>query len=246
VSTGKQDMIKVSASGLEQFAGCPAAYRYGRVYSPLGETNQALKDGFDAHAILSNSVKDGHEPTDKAKNYAGVLRSLEESYDLTILARELDQKFEIIEGVILHRIMDIVAIWGGNTPVIIDYKTASKPWSKILVNSNAISAKSTGFQTACYLVCPPDVSPFTDKWANTMLYFIGTLTSKPDVITVKYAKEMEINLIDTIKLLKFCVENENFPKYRGEKCTYCNFQKICFNAKNWETLFREKEIVHDY
>lgn len=226
-------MIRVSPTTLDVFTKCPASYKFGLEWKCLLPVATWLTDGTNVHAKLAG---EDVELSANAKKYYKQLSDLEKQFDILVVGREMEQVFPISETVELKRIIDVVA-WYEDQPLIIDYKTASKPYDKICGKY----LKQKSFQTAAYMIDPPCFDPFITSWAKQFWYFVGT----PDthmVITCKHSKALENNFYKTVYLLECAFESNVFPKYYSDSnCKWCQWSKMCWKEKGWESLYKRKE-----
>lgn len=199
-----------------------------------------------AHEIL----KTGRVPkkaSPKARMYAKALADLRDRSGYQILkgAKELKQKIQLTEGIILTRIMDACATIR-REPVIIDFKTAARPWFTVgsietidgVVATVQDAPQRTGFQSIAYLIPPPDPKPF-DIWPTRLDFLLST----GDIHTYRYNKADHDELIVASEIVRTAAKSnriEDYPKVRGYNCQYCPWKAPCFNQHGWRKDFKRR------
>ena len=146
--------VQLSASALDYFFSCPGKLLMSSSYDPV-EMSQPLVDGIHTHRLLAGESVP--EASEAAVGYYESLFELAATYEIDVAAHEVEQVFQLEEGLWYKRIIDGVGTWQG-LPVLIDWKTSAKgPWPYFRGdNRRKIIPKSLTFQAVSYLIPPPD------------------------------------------------------------------------------------------
>lgn len=249
--------IVLSASSISRFYTCPMAYKLSRQYK-LAQEPQHFKDGTDAHAMMTGANVPTASP--KALEYFKSLDKLRTQWGLKIEKghQEVDQKFEIYPGIILHRIVDALAMLHDNL-LVIDWKTASMLdyWAVAVSNANLdggstygkVYPKAAGFQAIAYLIPPPKDEMKRLKitsWPNTIYFAVGTSRGTNAMYPYTLQEGDIENFIGAARMCAAAIRQDIYPKVKdsckvGEPME-CSYLSACYQVKDWEKSYVKKEI----
>lgn len=227
------DKFYTSASALEAFFACPARYQFRKKWITKS-FNKDLQDGLDAHSVMAGDIP--AKMSRWAHNFTKDLRTLIDMGGYDILETEEKQFVEIVDGLIIVRIIDAIALdIDAGELVLIDYKTGTWPWSQIGEEPDRVCPKAYTFQATSYLIPPDDEA----EWPTEIHFLVATQKGPPIVFKYHYNQEDVSNLFEAIGHVR---DNRHLSiKHRGYTCRTCEFAPLCFEIPNYEDLYERKK-----
>lgn len=226
--------VTISPSALGNYFVCPAKFRYSREYRWLGPEPDYFKLGHEVHGLMDGSLT-AAQVRPAAVLQAKRLLALEQSLGLKPLRRELSQSV-VLCGLTLNRRVDVAALdVHDESPVIVDYKTASSPWETVTSEYGPVAPKGMGFQPISYLLPPTEgENPYGETWAWRMEFLVAPTRGNVQRFPYYWNEADYSNLVDAVEQVAEAIQRVKFPKVRGYECGRCDFAQRCFQAPGWE------------
>lgn len=221
----------IHQSDLNAYFDCPARYRLTHKWSPLVPP-APLRIGGQTHKLLEGLDPEQIESLDPAAvRFYERLRQLESDHGYKIIAREVHQIIPIAPGVLLDRRLDALAKTDTGLRVVLDYKTATWPWSTYHTTQGEVAPKAMGFQAPGYLIPPPD-----EDWPARMDFIVAPERDKKGkVFTFIRSAEEEENFLAAVEIVR---KAKVFPMVKGHKCDGCTMRGPCLDEIDWQSHYR--------
>jgi len=237
--------LRVSPTALNAFDTCKYRFYLSRKIEPITEEiPDYFRRGLEVHGLMDGSVLPSDAGADSLDMFHR-LDQFEQSLGLLPIRRELTQKF-IVPGhpnLLFTRRVDMLAYTPAGEAVIVDYKTASRPWKKLKLEGKEVQPSARRWQSAGYLFPPPP--EFLEEldletWPTELWYLVvpATRNARPQRFVVKWTAEMGKdfdNILDEIGAEKY------FRQSFGYSCRNCDFVPVCYEAEGWRGLYAERE-----
>jgi CRISPR/Cas system-associated exonuclease Cas4 (RecB family) len=221
----KPNRLFLSASGITDFLSCPAKFAFRQAWR--------VKDQQDNLGLMVHrALEAGEIPEDKdAKKLWQQLKDMVRMYNIKIEGREVKEQFDISPEILFTRIFDVVGTQG-KQPVIVDYKTATKPWEDI----DGIFPQGKSIQAASYLM-PPQPKGIQRK----LIFLVASKYGRPQNFTYERNDADETNLFQAIHLIESAWKGELFPYNRTKMCAWCDYSGMCFKSCGWRNRYEKRE-----
>ena len=238
--------VQLSASALDYFFTCPGKLLMSSSYEPITMA-QPLLDGIHTHRMLAGESVP--EASEAAVGYYESLFDLSVTYGIEVYHKEVEQTFEIDDGLWYKRIIDGIGSWQG-LPVLIDWKTSAKgPWPYFRgADRRKIVPKGLTFQAVSYLIPPPDKELERlgmQTWPEQILFLVSDAFGHGDMVAYHRDPDMERNFYNACHLAAFAIQSNNLPFNFGNACGVpgapwsCQFIEACYDVPGWEEKFNE-------
>jgi CRISPR/Cas system-associated exonuclease Cas4 (RecB family) len=222
----KKTRLYLSASGISDFLGCPAKFAFRQSWR-LKEQQDNLG------LIVHRALEAGEVPEDKdAKKLFQQLKDMVRMYNIKIEGREVKEQFDISNDILFTRIFDVVGMQK-KQPVIVDYKTATKPWEDI----DGIMPQARSIQAASYLM--PTEIPSTPQ--RKLIFLVASKYGRPQMFTYERNAADEYNLFQAIHLIESAWKGKLFPYNRTKMCAWCDYSGLCFKSCGWRNRYEKRE-----
>ena len=231
-------IIPISASNLSAFMSCPGKTTLSNKWKRIEEVD-CFKDGSDAHKMMEigEVIPDAsvtalayHEQlvaAEKKLGYSPIRREGFEKFDYTLPSGRVVQ---------IRRVIDLYARMPDGSPVIIDYKTASRPWETV---DGETAPQAQGFQGSIYLI-PSPTSPFVGEEGQVSLAFLVATQASWKAHWHDPSSGSLRDLTDAMEIYAEAVEEGRLPFVRGYSCGKCEFKELCYKVPGYQYQFQTK------
>jgi hypothetical protein len=138
-------------------------------------------------------------------------------------------------AVTLVRIVDGKGFDANRQHLIVDYKTAAKPWAVMLdKDGKYFAAKASGFQPVCYLI------PKGKSWPRQISFLVygGGMSVQHFRYQMRDADlDNTMRLISEIEGKWKRGDPSLFIKAVGYECERCALQNLCWKVPGWEANY---------
>lgn len=242
---GTIEEIYISPSAINNFDACEKKFYFSRMLKSASEDDVPIyfKRGSEAHEVMEG-VKGEADVSPEAWQMASKMQKLVADLKIQVNVHELTQKFDEVMGLQMkfERRIDALGYDNDGTPIIIDWKTASRKWSVIPAEGGKyVAPKALTWQTPGYFLEPPvatlDELGLNHPWPSRMVYIVGPLSGQAQIFRVDKTDEMMNDFQEILWRIWERIANNEFLMSRGYGCGFCDFTSVCYNAPNWEENF---------
>jgi len=227
----------VSNSGLKQFfSGCPAKWTFYKKYS-LAVPPKPLAFGIAVHEAVEEGLSQPHYEDPYVYEIASKMLRVLKNRGYKIIDREINHLAPLTKDIWVAGRIDLVAELDG-LPVLVDWKTAARNWSKIKTEDGEVHfPQDETIQGTIYTTPPPRAS----AWSDDLHYIVVPRNGVSKIHKYHRNEEDVQNLIRLATLMKDASDRGWFPKMKGYQCLKCDWKDACWQTKNWERHYVERK-----